>query len=119
MSVDPGHRLGGRYELQTLIAVGGMGEVWVAHDELLDRNVAVKVLREQFLGDEGFLQRFRTEARNTASLSHPGIAAMYDYGEDSGSGYLVMELVEGAPLSDLLARHGSIPADRADRKSVV
>lgn len=113
MSVDPGHRLGGRYELQTLIAVGGMGEVWVAHDELLDRNVAVKVLREQFLGDEGFLQRFRTEARNTASLSHPGIAAMYDYGEDSGSGYLVMELVEGAPLSDLLARHGSIPADRA------
>jgi eukaryotic-like serine/threonine-protein kinase len=101
---DSGVVLGGRYRLTRRIAVGGMGEVWVAHDESLARDVAVKVLREEFAGDAGFLARFRTEARNAGSLSHPGIAALYDYGEQQGSAFLAMELIVGDPMSDLLDR---------------
>jgi len=104
MRPTAGTALGARYRLDRQIAVGGMGEVWVAHDLSLRRDVAVKVLREEFAGDPGFLERFRTEARNAASLSHPNIAATYDYGEQQGSSYLVMELVTGEPLSDLLER---------------
>jgi len=96
--------MGGRYRLVSRIAVGGMGEVWVGHDESLARDVAVKVLRAEFAGDAGFLDRFRTEARNSAGLSHPNIAALYDYGEQDGSAFLVMELVVGEPMSDLLDR---------------
>jgi len=106
----PGMKLGERYRLDTQIAVGGMGEVWSAHDEALARDVAVKVLREEFAGDVGFLERFRVEARNSASLSHPSIAALYDYGEQDGSAYLVMELVAGEPMSDLLEREPVLPA---------
>lgn len=102
MRPDTGVVLGGRYRLTRRIAVGGMGEVWVAHDEALARDVAVKVLREEFAGDAGFLARFRTEARNAGSLSHPGIAALYDYGEQQGSAFLAMELIVGDPMSDLL-----------------
>ncbi|NYD86681.1 serine/threonine-protein kinase [Cellulomonas oligotrophica] len=94
----------GRYRLLRRIAVGGMGEVWEAKDDALARPVAVKVLREEYAGDAGFLERFRTEARNSAALSHPNIAALFDYGEQDGSAYLVMELVVGEPLSDLLER---------------
>ena len=104
--------LGGRYRLLSRIAVGGMGEVWVAHDESLARDVAVKVLREEFAGDAGFLERFRAEARNSAQLSHPNIAQLYDYGEQDGSGYLVMELVLGEPMSDLLDRQPVLPTRR-------
>ena len=104
MRTAPGVALGGRYRLSRRIAVGGMGEVWEAQDEALGRPVAVKVLREEFAGDRGFLERFRTEARNSAALSHGNIAALYDYGEQDGSAYLVMELVVGEPLSDLLER---------------
>ncbi|WP_346618564.1 protein kinase domain-containing protein [Blastococcus montanus] len=96
--------LGDRYELQDLIAVGGMGLVWRGRDVVLDRPVAVKVLREECAGDPTFIARFRSEARHAASLSHPNIAAVLDYGETAGKhgqqlAYLVMELVEGAPLS--------------------
>ena len=112
MRPSAGTALGGRYRLDRLIAVGGMGEVWVAHDLSLRRDVAVKVLREEFAGDAGFLERFRTEARNAASLSHPNIAATYDYGEQDGSSYLVMELVVGEPLSDLLEREPVLPEQR-------
>jgi eukaryotic-like serine/threonine-protein kinase len=72
----------------------------------------VKVLREEFAGDSGFLERFRTEARNSAQLSHPNIAALYDYGEQEGSGFLVMELVLGEPMSDLLDRQPVLPTRR-------
>src|SRR5690606_34140579 len=109
---DVGIALDGRYRLESKIAVGGMGEVWVAHDIALARDVAVKVLREEFAGDPGFLERFRTEARNAARLSHPGIAQPYDYGEVDGSGYIVMELVLGEPMSELLAREPVLPLDR-------
>jgi serine/threonine-protein kinase len=107
-----GIALGDRYRLGTRIAVGGMGEVWAAHDTALGRDVAVKVLREEFAGDAGFLERFRTEARNSAQLSHPNIAALYDYGEQEGSAFLVMELILGEPMSDLLDRQPVLPTRR-------
>lgn len=104
--------LGSRYRLVRQIAVGGMGEVWVASDQALGREVAVKVLREEYAGNEDFLERLRTEARNSAALSHRNIAQMYDYGEQRGSGYLVMELVHGEPMADLLEREPVIPLPR-------
>jgi hypothetical protein len=114
--VEPGRRcLGDRYELHQLIAAGGMGQVWRGTDISLHRSVAVKVLRSEYTGDPSFLDRFRAEAQHAASLSHPNIAAVFDYGEEiaqDGTGetlaYLVMELVEGEPLSALVAREGPL-----------
>jgi hypothetical protein len=103
-----------RYQLLGLIAVGGMGEVWRARDTLLDRAVAVKLLRSQWAADPVFIARFRSEARHAAALSHPNIAAVLDYGETTAAGtgerlaYLVMELVDGAPLSARLADEGAL-----------
>ena len=105
--------LSGRYRLTGRIATGGMGEVWRAEDTLLHRTVAVKVLKSELTSDPRFLERFRAEARNTAALSHPGIAAVHDYGEIDSDGertaYLVMELVQGEPLSAILLRTGRLP----------
>ena len=123
--VEPGRRcLGDRYELHQLIAAGGMGQVWRATDISLHRSVAVKVLRSEYTGDPSFLDRFRAEAQHAASLSHPNIAAVFDYGEEiaqDGTGetlaYLVMELVEGEPLSALVAREG--PLDTATTLSLL
>jgi hypothetical protein len=117
--VEPGRRcLGDRYELSQLIAAGGMGQVWRGVDVLLGRPVAVKVLRSEYTGDPTFLARFRAEAQHAASLSHPNIAAVFDYGEvvvEDGSGetlaYLVMELVEGESLSSVLRREGRLDTD--------
>jgi eukaryotic-like serine/threonine-protein kinase len=114
--VEPGRRcLGDRYELHQLIAAGGMGQVWRGTDVALHRSVAIKVLRSEYTGDPSFLARFRAEAQHAASLSHPNIAAVFDYGEEmaqDGTGetmaYLVMELVEGEPLSALVAREGPL-----------
>lgn len=112
MRPAPGVVLGGRYRLTRQIAVGGMGEVWAAHDESLARDIAIKVLREEYAGDTGFLERFRTEARNAGSLSHAGIAALFDYGEQDGSAFLAMELIVGEPMSDLLEREPVLPPRR-------
>ncbi|AHH93399.1 serine/threonine-protein kinase [Kutzneria albida] len=113
-----GQLLADRYRLVRRIAVGGMGEVWEATDSRLDRAVAIKVLKPELSGDAEFLHRFRTEARTTASLNHPGIAAVHDYGETASvpdgpqdTAYLVMELVEGDPLAALIARNGRLRAD--------
>jgi serine/threonine protein kinase len=105
--------LAGRYRLTGRIAAGGMGEVWRGQDELLKRAVAVKLLPTGRAGDEAFLARFRAEARYAASLSHPGIARVYDYGESAefGGAYLIMELVDGEPLSAILARAGRLSPD--------
>jgi eukaryotic-like serine/threonine-protein kinase len=110
-----GRLLGNRYELLSLLAGGGMGQVWRARDTLLKRAVAVKVLRAEVSSDPAFLARFRAEAQHAAGLTHPNIAAVYDYGEVPAAGgehraYLVMELVDGEPLSDLLAREGRLGA---------
>jgi hypothetical protein len=100
--------IGDRYELQALLASGGMGRVWRARDTRLHRPVAVKILRSEFTGDPKFLGRFRAEAQHTAVLAHPNIASVFDYGELVEGGehlaYLVMELVEGESLAALLAR---------------
>jgi serine/threonine-protein kinase len=101
-------RLGNRYQLLSPIATGGMGEVWRARDELLGREVAVKVLRSHIYADPGFRERFRNEARITAGLADPGIAQIFDYGEHSDLAYLVMELVHGEPLSAILTRNGPL-----------
>jgi len=105
--------LAGRYRLTDRIAAGGMGEVWRGEDVLLNRAVAVKLLPTGRAGDEAFLARFRAEARYAASLSHPGIARVYDYGESAefGGAYLIMELVKGEPLSAILARAGRLSPD--------
>jgi serine/threonine-protein kinase len=122
-SLPNGHVLSGRYRLTKRIAAGGMGEVWRAEDELLGRQVAIKLLSARHASDEQFRERFRGEARYAASLSHPGIARVYDYGEsaaepggdwpEAGLAYLVMEFVEGEPLSAALARDGRMPAAAA------
>ncbi|MCR6486193.1 serine/threonine protein kinase [Amycolatopsis sp. OK19-0408] len=114
--LSSGQLLADRYKLTSRIAVGGMGEVWQASDTRLDRTVAVKILKAELSGDAEFLHRFRTEARMTASLNHPGIAAVHDYGEtvfdgDLSIAYLVMELVDGDPLAGLLAKHGRLSAE--------
>jgi eukaryotic-like serine/threonine-protein kinase len=102
--------LDSRYELIERIASGGMGEVWRGNDQMLGRPVAIKLLSATHAGDEQFRARFRAEARYAASLSHPGIARVYDYGESSplGGPYLVMELVNGEPLSAILDREGRL-----------
>ncbi|MGY1706261.1 protein kinase [Geodermatophilus sp. SYSU D00697] len=110
--------LGDRYELEQLIATGGMGEVWRGHDHHVDRPVAVKVLRSQYADNPTFAARFRAEARHAAALRHPNIAAVLDYGEtttEAGENvaYLVMELVEGAPLSERLAAEGRLSTQTA------
>ena len=109
----PQDLLAGRYRLVGRIAVGGMGEVWRAQDVLIDRVVAVKTLKPEFVGDEDFRARFRAEARHAGRLAHPGIASVYDFGESPASAWLVMELVDGEPLSALLRREGALPVSRA------
>ena len=109
--------LGDRYRLDRRIAIGGMGEVWRAEDIVLSRTVAVKVLKSELTQERTFLERFRTEARTTASLQANGIANVFDYGEvasgdDIPVAYLVMEYVDGEPLSAQLARDGRLPAAR-------
>lgn len=113
MSPRVGVTLSGRYRLQRLIATGGMGQVWEAVDNRLGRRVAVKVLKQEFSQDPEFIERFRAEARTTAMLNHPGIAAVHDYGESQLDGegrtaYLVMELVNGEPLNSVLKRTGRL-----------
>jgi len=115
----PGLVLSDRYRLNRCVAVGGMGEVWAADDIRLVRTVAVKILRPELTGDPEFVERFRTEARITAALNHPGIAAVYDYGEVGAGGdprghtaYLVMELIAGESLSAVLARLGRLSTGR-------
>nr|WP_269211983.1 protein kinase [Zhihengliuella flava] len=94
------------------IAIGGMGEVWKAQDQVLGRVVAIKILKEEYTGDPGFLKRFRAEARHTALLNHNGVASVFDYGEEEGSAYLVMELVPGRPLSAIIERERVLNPDR-------
>src|SRR3954471_22026135 len=111
-----GRVLGNRYELLLPLASGGMGRVWRARDVMLERPVAVKVLRNELADDATFRARFRAEAHHTAALHHPHIASVFDYGEQEVEGecvaYLVMELVEGEALSTLLEREGRLEPAR-------
>lgn len=112
MRPTAGQVFGSRYELVSRIAIGGMGEVWKANDSVIGRLVAIKILKEEYLGDPGFRERFRTEAKNAALVNHEGIANVFDYGEEDGSAYLVMELVPGEALSTVLEREKILPASR-------
>jgi len=107
-----GQILGSRYELVSRIAIGGMGEVWKANDSVIGRTVAIKILKDEYMGDPGFRERFRAEARHAALVNHEGIANVFDFGEEEGSAYLVMELVPGEALSSILEREKILPATK-------
>jgi len=107
----------GRYRLDSRIATGGMGVVWRGTDTVLNRQVAIKVLKPEFADDPTFRSRFETEARHAAALHHPGVAAVFDFGEgtveDGPRPFLVMELVDGQPLSELLRPNAPMDPDAA------
>jgi beta-lactam-binding protein with PASTA domain/tRNA A-37 threonylcarbamoyl transferase component Bud32 len=102
-----------RYELNHLIARGGMAEVYRAHDRLLDRPVALKVLFPELSIDRSFVERFRREAQAAANLSHHNIVPVFDWGEDTGTYFIVMEFIDGRPLSSILKSAGPLSAERA------
>ena len=111
--VTKGQKINDRYEIIKSIGEGGMANVYLAYDTILDRNVAIKVLRGDLANDEKFVRRFQREALSASSLSHPNIVAMYDVGEDNGLYYIVMEYVEGKTLKQLLKKRGSLTLSEA------
>ncbi|MGE5704801.1 MAG: protein kinase domain-containing protein, partial [Clostridia bacterium] len=113
-----GQLLGGRYQLECQIGGGGMAIVYKARDIILNRQVAVKLLRPQFGYDEDFVNRFRREAQAVASLSHPNVVSVYDVGEDKDTHYIVMEYIEGPTLKDVINTHGALPVEDAVRIAV-
>ena len=110
MSIAPGQVLG-HYRIVEKIGAGGMGEIWRANDPRLDRDVAVKVLPPDFAANEQFRARFDREARAISSLNHPNICTLFDVGEEGGTHYLVMELLEGESLAQRLRRDGALPLE--------
>jgi serine/threonine-protein kinase len=110
--VEPGTVLGDRYRLDQRVASGGMADVWAAEDDVLQRRVAVKVMRPDSDHEELFALRFRDEALHSAALIHTNIATLFDYGEDDGVAFLVMELVDGKPLSAIIKERGRVEPDQ-------
>ena len=110
--VDTPRVFSNRYELTHLIARGGMAQVYRARDRQLDRPVALKVLFPELSVDRAFVERFRREAQAAANLSHPNIVPVFDWGEDSGSYFIVMEFVDGRPLSAVLRESGPLSAQQ-------
>ncbi len=108
-----GEVFGDRYAIQRRIARGGMADVYVARDRLLDREVAVKVLFPEFSKDEASVERFRREAQAAANLNHPNIVGVYDWGERDATYFIVMEYVEGRTLAQILTTEGQLHPDRA------
>ncbi|PWW06217.1 serine/threonine-protein kinase [Paenibacillus cellulosilyticus] len=108
-----GHELGGRYEIISRIGGGGMALVYKAHDVLLNRKVAVKVLRQQFVHDEEFIRRFRREAQSAASLSHPNVVSIYDVGREDDVHFIVMEYVEGSNLNEIIHERAPLQPEEA------
>ena len=106
---EVGRVLGGRYRLLELLGEGGMATIYRAHDSQLDRDVAVKLLRPQYGRDAGFIARFRQEAKSAASLNHPNVVNVYDYGTDEAGPFIVMELVDGENLAEILRERGFLP----------
>ncbi|HZA27412.1 MAG TPA: Stk1 family PASTA domain-containing Ser/Thr kinase [Actinomycetota bacterium] len=103
----------GRYQIVARIASGGMGEVYRAHDAVLDRDVALKILHTTLAGDDAFIDRFRREARAAGLLGHPNIVAVHDWGETGDTYFMVMEFVHGPNLRSLLLRHGPLQSAQA------
>ena len=111
--ITKGQKINDRYEIIKSIGEGGMANVYLAHDIILDRDVAIKILRGDLAGDEKFVRRFQREALSASSLSHPNIVEMYDVGEDNGTYYIVMEYVAGMTLKQLIKKRGSISLSEA------
>jgi eukaryotic-like serine/threonine-protein kinase len=107
--------LGGRYRLMELLGQGGMATIYRANDSQLNRDVALKILRPEYGRDPDFIARFRQEAQNAASLNHPNIVAVYDFGQDPAGPYIVMELVDGEDLATIIRRSGALPPRQAAR----
>jgi serine/threonine protein kinase len=107
-----GRMYGDRYEIEEKIGAGGMAIVYKAKDTLLNRTVAIKVLREQFASDEGFIRRFRREAQSAASLSHQNIVSIFDVGKDGQEDYIVMEYVKGQTLKDIIRQQAPLPVEK-------
>lgn len=103
-----GQKINDRYQIIKSIGEGGMANVYLAYDTILDRDVAVKVLRGDLANDEKFVRRFQREALNASSLSHPNIVEVYDVGDDNGQYFIVMEYIEGKNLKDLLKKRGKL-----------
>lgn len=108
-----GQKISDRYEIIRSIGEGGMANVYLAHDIILDRDVAIKVLRGDLANDEKFVRRFQREALAASSLSHPNIVEMYDVGEDNGNYYIVMEYVDGKTLKQVIKKRGSLTLSEA------
>ena len=103
-----GETIAGRYELEEVVGHGGMSSVYRAHDSLLERNVALKVLHQQYNEDEDFVERFKHEARSVAQLQHPNIVTVIDRGQEDGRQYIVFEYVDGENLKELVVRKGRL-----------
>jgi serine/threonine-protein kinase len=113
MSQSDATVLNQRYELQRRVGRGGMADVFLARDQLLDRPVALKVLFPEFAQDPAFVERFRREAQAAANLNHPNIVSVYDWGEAAGTYYIVMEYIDGRSLAEVLRSEGRVRPDRA------
>ena len=111
--ITKGQKINDRYEIIRSIGEGGMANVYLGYDTILDRNVAIKILRGDLSSDEKFVRRFQREALSASSLAHPNIVEMYDVGEDDGVYYIVMEYVEGKTLKQLLKKRGSLTLSEA------
>lgn len=111
--IEKGQKINDRYEVIKSIGEGGMANVYLAYDTILDRRVAVKVLRGDLSNDEKFVRRFQREALSASSLSHPNIVEMYDVGEDNGIYYIVMEYIEGVTLKQLIKKRGALTLSEA------
>ena len=108
MLLRKGMFIGDRYEVISHIGVGGMADVYKGKDHKLDRYVAIKVLKEEFRGDKGFVAKFRAEAQAAARLAHPNVVNVYDVGDEDGINYIIMELVEGITLKNYIERKGKL-----------
>ena len=105
--------LSDRYELHRKLATGGMADVWLARDRVLDRPVAVKIMFAQFATDPLFVERFRREAKSAGNLNHPNIVGVYDWGEQGGTYFIVMEYIEGPSVAEVLKSEGPLHPRRA------
>lgn len=103
-----GQKINDRYQIIRTIGEGGMANVYLAYDTILDRNVAVKILRGDLANDEKFVRRFKREAISASSLTHPNIVEMYDVGEDNGNNFIVMEYIDGKTLKNLIKKRGAL-----------
>jgi lin1934 protein len=106
--LSKGQKINDRYEIIKTIGEGGMANVYLANDTILDRKVAIKVLRGDLSNDEKFIRRFKREALSVSNLSHPNIVEVYDVGEEDGNYYIVMEYIEGKTLKQLLQKRGAL-----------